>query len=57
LLPPKDPSALAEKIRFLLDNPRTAKKMGTAGRLHVMKKFTWDQTAQAYESIYQHATK
>ncbi len=52
LVPPKNSEALAQKIQALLDDPRKAKKMGAAGRMHVLKKFTWDKTAQAYEETY-----
>jgi len=52
LVPPRSPPALAKKIQYLLDNPKKARKMGQDGRLHVLKKFTWDKTAQAYEKVY-----
>ncbi len=55
LVPPKNPAALAEKIRFLLDHPARSKKMGQNGRLHVMKKFTWEKTAEAYAEMYEKA--
>lgn len=52
LVPPKSPHALAQKIQFLLDNPKKARKMGQDGRDHVLKKFTWDKTAEKYERVY-----
>ncbi len=52
LVPAKSPQVLAKKIQFLLDNPKKARKMGQDGRKHVLKKFTWDKTAEAYGRIY-----
>jgi len=52
LSPPRDARLLAEKIVFLLQNPKTAKKFGAEGRKAVLKKFTWDETAKAYEKFY-----
>ena len=34
LVPPRDPTALAEAIQALLDDPVRAAAMGTAGRAH-----------------------
>jgi glycosyltransferase involved in cell wall biosynthesis len=52
LVPPNDPAALWEKIRFFLDQPATARAMGEAGRERVLRLFTWDRVAgrcmQAY---------
>jgi glycosyltransferase involved in cell wall biosynthesis len=45
LVPPGDPSALREKIAFLLDRPDTARMMGAAGRERVLRQFTWDRVA------------
>jgi glycosyltransferase involved in cell wall biosynthesis len=53
LVPPKNTSALSQGIRFLLENPRKAKAMGVAGRKKALRKFTWDETAKAYEKAYQ----
>ena len=46
LVEPNSPSALWEKIEFLLDNPKEAEKMGRAGREMVLKKFTWERAAE-----------
>jgi len=36
------PRALAEKIIYLIKNPRRAQALGQAGRRHVKNNFTWD---------------
>lgn len=40
---PRQASKFAEKIRLLQDHPELGSKMGSAGRKHVLKNFTWDQ--------------
>ncbi|MFH0835969.1 MAG: glycosyltransferase family 4 protein [Candidatus Micrarchaeota archaeon] len=52
LVEPRNPSALAEKIKLVLGDSRMARKMGAAGRKRVENNFTWDHTAAAYERIY-----
>ncbi|MBI2445924.1 glycosyltransferase family 4 protein [Candidatus Micrarchaeota archaeon] len=52
LVPPKSPHALSKRIQHLLDDPKKARKMGQSGRAHVLKKFTWEKTAEAYEKMY-----
>jgi alpha-maltose-1-phosphate synthase len=59
-LDPNDPdefaSALAEKIRLLLDNPQRAGAMGEAGRRRVVQSFGWPsiaaRTVDLYESLW-----
>lgn len=55
LVEPNNPTALWEKIKFLLENAEQAKKMGQAGREIVLKKFTWENAAEkclaAYKSV------
>ena len=52
LVPTRDARALAEKIIFLLQNEKIARKMGVEGRKSVLRKFNWDETAKAYEKFY-----
>lgn len=52
LVQPRDARALAERISFVLQNRKTAKKLGAEGRRDVVRKFTWDQTAKSYEKFY-----
>lgn len=39
---PHDPQTFVEKIKYLQKHPEVVKKMGKAGRDHVIKNFTWD---------------
>ncbi|MDQ3804774.1 MAG: glycosyltransferase family 4 protein [Acidobacteriota bacterium] len=41
VVPPNDPAALREKIRWLREHPAEAARMGRAGRRRVLEKFTW----------------
>lgn len=52
LVQPRDARALAERISFVLENPKAARKMGAEGRKIAVKKFTWDETAKSYERFY-----
>ncbi len=55
LVPPNDPEALGERIRFLLDRPDAARTIGEAGRERVRLHFTWAAVAgrclQAYREV------
>ena len=52
LVPPRGHEELAEKILFLLKNPKKARSMGVWGRKRAEKSFTWDETAKSYEKFY-----
>jgi glycosyltransferase involved in cell wall biosynthesis len=41
IVPPNDPEALRERIRWLLDHPRASALMGAAGRRRVEEHFAW----------------
>jgi glycosyltransferase involved in cell wall biosynthesis len=55
LVPPRDSSALAEKIIEVLDNPIRSHEMGRSGRMRVLELFTREryveQTLALYESV------
>jgi len=46
LVPPNDPPALARALVRVLDDPELARRMGRAGREHVLRHGTWDHAAQ-----------
>ncbi len=48
---PGDPSALAEAIRFLADNPERSRRMGLAGRRYLEKHFSRDKIAEQLLNI------
>lgn len=55
LVPPNNPAAIREKIKYLYENPGVAEAMGRRGREVVLKRFTWDTVArrclEAYEVV------
>ncbi|MBI4469793.1 MAG: glycosyltransferase family 4 protein [Acidobacteria bacterium] len=58
IVPPGDPAALGERIRWLLDHPAEARAMGARGRESVLKDFTWravsDRCLAAYDEVLSH---
>ena len=52
LVAPECPSALAEAVSSLLDNPTLRRSMGRAGRRRVEEKFTLAHMINAYSQIY-----
>jgi glycosyltransferase involved in cell wall biosynthesis len=55
LVPPNDPHALGERIRFFLERPETASVMGEAGRQRAVQQFTWSHVAARCLNGYHHA--
>lgn len=52
LVPPKNESALAEKILYLMNNKNEAKTMGENGYKIYREKFELSRTLSDYESVY-----
>jgi glycosyltransferase involved in cell wall biosynthesis len=52
IIPRDQVRALAEAIRFLLDDPRRARQMGKAGRSRVEKHFTVSANIAAHRDLY-----
>jgi glycosyltransferase involved in cell wall biosynthesis len=55
LVPPADPSALAQAIRRLLSQPQHARHLGQRGLLRVRRDFTWHRAAQKTADVYREA--
>jgi glycosyltransferase involved in cell wall biosynthesis len=53
LLPPHDPGLWAEKILFLLNNPKICKDMGSKGRLKVLETFNMTAVSNNMERLYE----
>jgi glycosyltransferase involved in cell wall biosynthesis/peptidoglycan/xylan/chitin deacetylase (PgdA/CDA1 family) len=51
LIQPGDSNVLAEKIQYLLDNPKIAKEFGKNGRNKVAKNLTWNNQAEKTNSV------
>ena len=52
LAPPADPDALATNVRWLLDHPEEARRMGEAGRERVRRLFAPERMCAAIEDTY-----
>ena len=52
LVEPKNSRDLAEKIKFLADNPETVKKFGDAGLDTVERKYSWSVITDKLEKLY-----
>jgi glycosyltransferase involved in cell wall biosynthesis len=52
LVPPKDYSALAEKVNIILDDPDKRIRFGKAGRQHIIENFRIQDTAEKYLALY-----
>jgi len=61
LVPPLDPSALAQAIDEMLENPDRAREIGAAGRVHALATFAPESAARRYAMLYrstlEHAQK
>lgn len=53
VVPPNDPSALAEAMGRVLGNAGLRARLGAAGRARVLTRFTWQATAQATAAEYE----
>jgi glycosyltransferase involved in cell wall biosynthesis len=52
LVPPRDPSAIADAVCALLRDEPLRKRMGAAGRVRVEREFTIQKTVRSYEALY-----
>jgi glycosyltransferase involved in cell wall biosynthesis len=52
LIPPQDESALAERLRALLDDRPAAERMGAAGRKRAETEFSMDRMVSFHDSMY-----
>lgn len=55
LVPPRQPRALAEALRRLLEEPERARAFGLAGRRRVEARFSWDRIARRTLEVYAEA--
>ena len=52
IVPPNDPSALAERITWLREHPAAADALGRAARQRVLDRFTWPRVVRRCLQIY-----
>ena len=52
LVPPRDPSQLADRIRYLLADPARRRVLGAAAAARVRSRYSWAQVAAETEAIY-----
>jgi len=52
IVPPNDPSALRQAIRFLREHPAIASEMGEHGRQRILQRFTWKHIAETCLAAY-----
>jgi glycosyltransferase involved in cell wall biosynthesis len=55
LVPPDDPDALREALRWLLVDESARERMGLAARRRVEADFRWDTTVDGYLAILERA--
>lgn len=53
LVDPSDPAAIAEAVRWVLDNPAEAEAMGERGRRAVQECYNWDAESAKLIDLYQ----
>jgi len=54
---PYDEDAISNAIKYLIDNPEVAVKMGKNGRKAVLSTYNWDTQAKKLVALYNKATK
>jgi len=52
LIDPADEQQLAEKIRYLIDNPQERQRMGENSRRYAEEKFDWQKVAEKLLLVY-----
>lgn len=52
IVPPNDPAALGDRLRWLHEHPEAAAAMGSAARRRVLEKFTWTEVVRRCLAIY-----
>jgi glycosyltransferase involved in cell wall biosynthesis len=53
VVPPRNPSALAEAIERILEHPEEAEQFGRAARDHVEAELTREQLVRSHAALYQ----
>lgn len=48
----RDPSSIRKKIKYVLDNPKEARRIAREGRKRVIRYHNWDNIAKEYERLF-----
>ena len=57
LIDPGDELQIAEKIKYLVDNPEERTRMGANGRRYAEQEFDWEKVAEKLVAIYSEQTQ
>ena len=52
LVPPRDPDALADRLRYLLADPARCRELGLAGAARARSGYSWARIAAETEAVY-----
>jgi glycosyltransferase involved in cell wall biosynthesis len=52
LVPPRDPGALADRIRYLLADPELRRALGAAAAARASSRYSWARIAAETEAVY-----
>lgn len=52
LIPPREPSRIADSVGRLLDDPAMRERLSAAGRETVEQGYTWESIGREFESLY-----
>ena len=52
LIPPREPSRIADSVARLLDDPGMRERLANAGRETVEREYTWESIGREFESLY-----
>lgn len=53
IVPPKNPEAIVEAFKILIENKTLREKIGKNGRKEVECKYSWESIAKQIDNIYQ----
>ncbi|MGD6816670.1 glycosyltransferase [Metabacillus sp. 113a] len=53
IVPTKDSTALAEKMKLFMEDPVLGRDMGKKGREHVLSLYRWEENAELMSDIYE----
>lgn len=52
IVPPEDPTAIADAVETLVRNPELRRQMGQAGREMVARRYDWNDSVRIMEDVY-----